>query len=494
MPIELTVRVLDEPELEFASDRLQQEPKVGLMESGPYSLRYGNDFPSSVRVGFVGQPEMVDNGRKWFERCQRGLLSGKANRRRHPDFPPFKEVFRSPLEMSDRWTVEIGQRRLGSALSRPGHLQFEGLLDLYSEGVSTLADRGFGPNVIVCSLTDQLLERFSTTGEVQRKRRARTGLGTANSLQQLSLFASAGLADSDEPDSLLSRNFRRSLKANAMDFGVPIQLAHNRLFNDREDGDDPATKAWDSCGAIFYKAGGIPWRLSGIAPHVCFVGISFHHLRTEESHVVFSSCAQAFSTDTEGFVLRGDRIDWDEALGRNPHLNYDQALRMGKAILAEYRSRTGRDPLRLVVHKRSKFNQDEKDGFAAAWERVPTYEFITMYPSDFRLLPQGDYPPRRGTIVNVGGTHHLYTAGFFEPWGSYPGPHIPRPIEVRFESENEDEGRAGHEILGLTKMNFNSASPFEWAPITTRMAKEVGLIMAEVGEEKSPEMSYRYYM
>ena len=295
-------------------------------------------------------------------------------------------------------------------------------------------------------------------------------------------------------DSLVYRDFRRSLKAEAMDYGTPIQLAHNRLFRDREDGDDPATKAWDICSAVFYKAGGIPWRLSGIAPHVCFVGISFHHLRTEKKHVVYSSCAQAFSTDTEGFVLRGDSIDWDKDLGVSPHLNQEQAFRMGNAILAEYRNRTGRDPLRLVVHKRSKFDQQEKDGLTAAWNRVPRHEFLTLYPSDFRLLPQGDYPPRRGTLITVEGTRHLYTTGFFEPWGSYPGPHIPAPVEVRFESETEDEERACQEILGLTKMNFNSASPFEWSPITTRMAREVGLIMAEVRDDKTPEMSYRYYM
>ena len=496
MAVELAVRVLDEPALEFSDGKLHQEPKVGLIAGGPYSLRYGKDFPSSVRLGFVGPSEMIDAGRNWFDRCRRGLLSGKPNRRRHPDFPAFKEVFRSPLEMSDRWTVEIGQRELGSALSRPPHLQFEGLLDLYAGGVSTLADREFGPNVIVCSLTDELFEQFSTQGETspRRRRRARTGRGAANTLHQQLQFDNMGPADSGGADSPLHRNFRRGLKAKAMEWGVPIQLAHNRLFQDREDGDDPATKAWDICVAMFYKAGGIPWRLSGFAPHVCFVGISFHRLRTERDHVVYASCAQAFSTDTEGFVLRGDKIDWDEDLGRNPHLNHGQALRMGNAVLAEYRNRTGRDPLRMVIHKQSKFDEQEKDGFSAACDRIPSHEFISLYSSDFRLLPQGDYPPRRGTVINIEGSQHLYTTGFFEPWGSYPGPHIPGPMEVRFDSKSEDEERSCQEILGLTKMNFNSASPFEWAPITTRMAREVGLIMTEVEDDKSPEMSYRFYM
>lgn len=496
MTIDLTVTVLNEPGLEFSNGTLHQEPKVGLMQSGPYSLRYGTDFPSSVRLGFVGPPEMIESGRNWFERCRAGILSGKANRRRHPDFPPFEEVFHSPMEMQDRWISELRQKDLVSVLSRSGHLQFEGLLNLYAESVSTLSDREFGPNVIICSLSDDLLEQFSTTGQPpknsSRRRHSRRSARSAS--QQLGFSEVSETFGAGESDYKLQRNFRRSLKAAVMEFDVPIQLAHNGLFNDREDGDDPATKAWDVCEAIFYKAGGIPWRLSGIAPHVCFVGISFHHLRTERRHVVYSSCAQAFSTDIEGFVLRGERIEWDKDLGRTPHLNDEQAFRMGNAILSEYRSRTGRDPLRIVVHKKSKFNEREKDGFSKAWSRVPKHEFITIYPSRFRLLPQGDYPPRRGTLVDLGGTQHLYTTGFFEPWGSYPGPHIPEPLEVRFESDNEDRERACQETLGLTKMNFNSASPFEWAPVTTRMAQEVGLIMAELSDDRKPETSYRFYM
>ncbi len=496
MAIELTVRVLGEPDLEFGNGKLHKEPKVGLVDAGPYSLRYGSDFPSSVRIGFVGPPQMIEAARQWFERCQKGILSSKANRRRHPDFPPFEEVFRCPLEIQSRWTVELGQKQLISVMSRPRHLQFEGLVNLYSESVDTLSDRELGPNVIVCSLPDDLLQRFSTQGEQNPRirRRGRGRLKGMNRFRQLGMLDNSATLDTQGPASSGLRNFRRSLKARAMHSGVPIQLAHNKLFKDREGGDDPATKAWDICGAIFYKAGGIPWRLWGIPPYVCFVGISFHHLRTDKKHVVYSSCAQAFSTDTEGFVLRGDEIDWSEDWGKSPHLSWDQAYRMGKAILMEYRNRTGRDPVRVAVHKRSKFNKQERDGFSAAWNIVPRHEFMTIYPSEFRLLPQGDYPPRRGTLVDVEGTRHLYTTGFFEPWGSYPGPHIPEPIKVRFDSTILSEEQSCQEMLGLTKMNFNSTSPFERFPITTRMSTEVGLIMAEIEEGKVPEMSYRYYM
>lgn len=39
--------------------------------------------------------------------------------------------------------------------------------------------------------------------------------------------------------------------------------------------EDPATIAWKLCTAAYYKAGGKPWRLSGVRPGVCYVGLVY---------------------------------------------------------------------------------------------------------------------------------------------------------------------------------------------------------------------------
>ena len=106
MTISLKVNVLPEPYLEFGDGGQFCEPKAGLISSGPFSLRYGNDFPGSVRLGFVGTAQLLEAGHRWFERCQQGILAGKSNRQRHPDFPPFEEVFRTKLDIQK--SVELG--------------------------------------------------------------------------------------------------------------------------------------------------------------------------------------------------------------------------------------------------------------------------------------------------------------------------------------------------------------------------------------------------
>lgn len=491
--IDLRVRVLREPELEFGDGIVSPEPKVGLSEGGPFSRTYSPDALGAVRLGLVGPPEMIDSARSWFARCATGILSGKENRRRHPDFRPFEEIFRAPLEVQDRLIAEINPRVLANVLWRPEPDQFEALLDAYEEGIARLAGREMGPNVIVCSLSDELFRRFRDWHAFRGGDGARRTRRMDPDSQQLSLFEEGDGESRALEERLVYRNFRRALKARAMQHRVPIQLAHSHLFSD-EVGDDPATKAWDVCIALFYKAGGIPWRWHGAPPRTCFVGVSFHHLETTRRHSIYSSIAQAFASEIEGFVLRGEPVPWDVALGRSPHLSRAQAETLGRSVLQEYVDRTSLPPLRIVLHKRSQFDEQEIRGFVDAFPRVPEVEFVVPDASTFQLLPAGDYPPRRGTFVRAGSSaSYLYTTGFYEPWGTSPGPYVPEPMHVRMDHSGDLE-RACREMLALTKMNFNSAMPFEWAPITTRMAGEVGPIMAEVGDDSMPAMSYRYYM
>ena len=80
-----------------------------------------------------------------------------------------------------------------------------------------------------------------------------------------------------------------------MEFRMPIQIGTDNLFENQGTNQDPATRAWNMSVGLYYKGGGVPWRFKTDGPETCFVGISFHHLRTPQQHFVYSSLAQAFS-------------------------------------------------------------------------------------------------------------------------------------------------------------------------------------------------------
>lgn len=56
-------------------------------------------------------------------------------------------------------------------------------------------------------------------------------------------------------------NFRRLLKAKAMEYNIPIQILRDRIAKPSSEMQDEASIAWNFYTALYYKAGGIPWSL-----------------------------------------------------------------------------------------------------------------------------------------------------------------------------------------------------------------------------------------
>jgi len=487
--VEVRTLELPEPLLEFGGRELHTDPKRGLQESGPFSLRYKSQ--PAVRLGIVGPEDAVTEALRWFERTQTRLPTQMKNRQRYPDWPGFERVFQTPLELDQRWVRPISGIDLQRALLETGRSRFDTIVRLYTEDVGLLAEREQGPNVIVCAVSDEILDTAATLDQTGQ----RIGHGRPVDPRQLPLsFDFATEQSGDEP---LHRDLRRALKARVMLLPrhVPTQLVTRHLFRDDAGGDDPAARAWSLSVGLYYKGRGIPWRLAHVAPHVCFVGISFHRTTSHTRDVTYASLAQAFSTEIEGFVLRGSEPVLPRE-DRRIQLSREQAFDLGQQILREYRAHAERLPVRITLHKTTLFSAEERDGFTAALAEIPVLEMLTLSASNYRLLTPWAYPPKRGTLFTINRqTNLLYTTGLYRPWDTYPGPHIPSPIEVVAPTLDPDEiRRVSEETLGLTKMNWNSASIGGRDPITLRMAYEVGPIMAELPADAIPERSYRYYM
>jgi hypothetical protein len=121
----------------------------------------------------------------------------------------------------------------------------------------------------------------------------------------------------------------------------------------------------------------------------------------------------------------------------------EHARELFASVLDAYRERAGRDPLRLVVHKTSDYTDDERTGIARALDSVPAVELLSLRSGDFRLVRQGSYPPHRGTACRLGDDRYLFTVGYMPAHLTYPGPHIPVPLEVLGGSDDFDGRRGG---------------------------------------------------
>jgi hypothetical protein len=284
---------------------------------------------------------------------------------------------------------------------------------------------------------------------------------------------------------------------------IPTQLVWPRTLKLSGDGgtvgertQDAATRAWNFSTALYHKAGGSPWRLANADPGVCFVGVSFYREARETNPRMRTSMAQAFTSAGDGYVLRGHTFEWDESMGRSPHLDRALAANLMRDVIELYKAQN-KDalPSRIVLHKTSKFWEEELSGFEDACELVPRKDFVAFGGRRIQFYRTGDYPPLRGTYVKFSDSDLLlYTSGYVPYLRTYPGARAPQPIEVLQHIGDSPWDLMLQEILALTKMNWNTADFSCAEPMTIAFARRVGEILSEVTEGQRIRHEYRFYM
>jgi hypothetical protein len=290
----------------------------------------------------------------------------------------------------------------------------------------------------------------------------------------------------------VGRNLRRALKAQSMRFQRPLQLAREDSLFSTTGSQHPATKAWNFCTAMYYKAGGCPWRLEGLDPDSCFVGVSFYRHINEQSFEMHTSLAQVFTGYGDAFVLRGHKFSWHH--DRSPHLSQEGARDLMSLVRQKYGEWKKRPPSRIIVHKTSKFYEEELAGFREGLSGISQYDLLSLQQSGVRLFREGAYPPLRRTFFEVNEqSSFIYTNGYLPEIGTYPRGYVPEPFELLDHYGDSTPRRLCREVLALTKMNYNNADIADGEPITIKFARKVGEIMSYMPEGE-PDRHYRFYM
>lgn len=259
---------------------------------------------------------------------------------------------------------------------------------------------------------------------------------------------------------------------------------------------DEATRAWNLHTALYYKAGGTPWRLPRHSTDLatCHVGISFY--RTADYSELHTAVAKVFNERGDGVVVRGGTASVEKA-DRQPHLSAaDARTLLSEALLAFKRSH-GHLPARVVIHKTSRFSEPEQEGFhrAADEKEIDTVELLWIQRRGApHLFRTGQLPPLRGTTLQLDDQSIVvYTCGSIEYFRTYPGMYVPQPLLIRTITDRVDPA-AATDVLALSKMNWNNAQLDERDPLTLRTAGRVGAILKHVPPATSIANRYAFYM
>jgi argonaute-like protein implicated in RNA metabolism and viral defense len=152
-------------------------------------------------------------------------------------------------------------------------------------------------------------------------------------------------------------------------------------------------------------------------------------------------------------------------------------------------------PSRIVVHKTSRFWDEELRGLRDASEYVPLRDFVAIGKRGIQFYRTGDYPPLRCSYIRFSDIELLlYTAGYVPFLQTYPGARAPQPLEVLEHHGDSPWNVVLQEILLLTKMNWNTADFACSEPITIAFSQRVGQVLAELPAHLPLRPEYRFYM
>lgn len=504
--------VLDEPKIVFGGGQEHIDPKLGLSIFGPYCPSdQKTPMLKSINVGIVGPANMVADTEEWLKLCSQTVTNSGEQPLLAPQFVGISKdsAFQCSINFGDPLRYFFKQQKLDQALVATNFYDRIRLVaELYGEAIEALAQRDPRANVVVCCIPKEVVDACTKvkrkSGEIKRRSIPKTEKKAIKSAEmgQGFLWSTMNPLTSIEDDIWEFSDLRRAIKVLAMQNDMPTQLAwpDSILINDPEKlaRQDRATRAWNFIVALYYKAGGTPWRIGAIDPDTCLVGLSFYKALRDPNSQLRTAMAQIFTSSGDGYVLRGNTFEWDtkREKSRSPHLDKESATHLIKQILAHYsKQNDGALPRRLVIHKSSRFWEPEKAGFFEASAEIPGTDLVALQWRGVQFYRTGNYPPLRGTYVKFDDSNQLlYTVGYAPALRSYNGPRAPQPIEVVEHFGDTPWLDILKEVLSLTKLNWNTAAFNVSEPITLAFSRRVGEILSELGANKKMRNEYRFYM
>ena len=269
---------------------------------------------------------------------------------------------------------------------------------------------------------------------------------------------------------------------------------------------------WALSLALYVKSGRIPWVINGIQADTAFAGIGYSVMNAPTGSNVVVGCSHIYSSDGRGMKYKLSKIhDYSFDRKKNPYLSEEEAYRIGLNIKELFYKSFSELPKRVVVHKRTPFRRDEVKGLveslsSAGVKNIELLEII--YEDNLKCFALNEsctrvdgYPVRRGMCFPIdNNTMYLFTHGIapsvISPNRKYfqGGKSVPLPLKVVKHYGSGDMAQIATEILGLSKMNWNSFGLYSKLPCTIESSNEIARIGWLLSQFEGTLYDYRYFM
>lgn len=466
---------LAEPVLVFSDrhgtgTRTDAHPVRGVVANRPY------DYPltlkglaPSVRIGVVCPRSETPVVRVYLQNANQGLRPADSERDYLVDYPGFQQAYGLPIEIPEPGAPgwEFCAEPSG-ADSRSGALSAAHQITAAIEALRS----SYAPHVI--------LVFFPRRWDHLR-----------------------GYRDENERFDL--HDF---VKAYAVQRGVATQFLTEDTLSDSQQ----CRVWWWLSLALYVKGMRTPWVLDGLDEDTAYVGLGFSIDRSAEkgAHVVLG-CSHIYSSRGEGLQYRLSKVENPIIRGRNPFMSRDDARRTGDTIRQLFFDARMKLPRRVVLHKQTPFLTEEREGLLDGLPGIAAIDMLEIQ-QDHALryvasmtrrdgtIDEDNYPVRRGTAVKLDDFTallwvHGATAAVNPSLKYFQGKRrIPAPVTLRRHAGATPLDQLGGEILGLSKMNWNTFDLYTKLPATLQSSGEIARIGSLLQRFGASSYDYRLFI
>ncbi len=466
---------LAEPELVFSNKSgtgviRSPHPIRGLVENRPFDYPLtAKGFFTGLRLGIICPAGEAQALHRYLQNINRTLSPSQAERDYLVDYPGFQSAYGVPIEFprpgDNGWFVcpePASSDPHANALQLAGHI---------NRGVEALQS-SYAPHVVW-------------------------------------IFYPARWRDYRGYKTVAERfDVHDFVKAFCVQRGIATQFFNEETFADAYQ----CRVWWWLSLALYVKAMRTPWVLNTLADDTAFVGLGFSVDPVAERgrHVVLG-CSHIYSGKGEGLQYRLSKIENPVFYGSNPFMSKDDARRTGETIRQLFFDARLKLPDRVVLHKRTHFTKDEREGLADGLSGVKHIDmleiqidaalrYVASVPNSNGTFDDDNYPVRRGTAMKLDDFSalvwvHGATTALNPRFKYFQGKRrIPAPLTVRRHAGRSDLQRLAEEILGLSKMNWNTFDLYTKLPATVHSSNEIARIGSLLQRFGASSFDYRLFI
>lgn len=297
------------------------------------------------------------------------------------------------------------------------------------------------------------------------------------------------------------------IKAFAVQRGISTQLIREKTLNSGL----KCQIAWWLSLAFYVKSLRTPWILKNLNPDTAFAGLGYSLNHYADKQKIVLGCSHIYTADGQGLKYKLSRIN-DYKLDRrnNPFLSEHEAYKLGINIRELFFKSVGELPKRVVLHKRTRFTNEEITGLTQSlrYSGIENVDLVEITYEDYaRFVAVKDdfsidnFPVTRGCCFPISdNTAYLFTHGIApsirNPNYRYimGGTSIPVPLKIKKHYGNSNIGQIATEILGLSKMNWNSFDLYSKLPCTLKSSSEIAKIGWLLSHYEGRTYDYRNFM